>query len=163
MSRTTPHFTEDQFLSAVVDTRDLGPEARHHLAACPACAAAHAGIERELANLTALAHAHTPRPGRQPVVTPAPKVKMPWLKPVAATATCGVIMALWLVIWPPAVRIPLPNGLPLSIEAEMESDRKLIQEIEQLEAYALSGLHAGLFRAPDTFAVDDFINFIAPL
>ena len=160
MNNKNDHLNENRFILAVIDENDLHPNEIDHLAACSVCRAEKKGFERELENLGRVAKDFAPLSKPKPALILNKKNVLRPFRPVFVTGLALTLLTAF-ILWS-TTDVFAPKNITSPHLAEIETDRHLLAEIEDLETFALS---VGYWEIPSEingYMDDDFINFIAP-
>jgi len=160
VNNKSDHLNENRYIFAVIDKNDLHQNEIDHLAACSACRAEKKRFEQELENLGRLAKDFAPLSMKKPVTHLTNIIGFRPLRPIFVTGFVLMLLTAFILWSKPRVFGP-KNIIPLHL-VEMEADRHLMSEIEDLETLALSVSYLEMPSEINGYMDDDFINFIAP-
>ncbi len=160
MKDKNDHLSENRFILAVIDENDLSPTEKEHLMTCSACSAGKKRFERELAYLGRVAKDLAPLSKQKPATILNKKNGLHPFRPVFVTGFALTLLTAF-ILWSTTDVFTPKNTAPPHL-AEIEADRHLMSEIEDLEALALSVSYWEIPSEVNGYMNDDFINFIAP-
>lgn len=159
------HLEEQRIMVSLIDTDDLTPAERDHLANCTACSAFRHRLAAQLDGLADAAVRHTPDRRRRvtlPALEDAPgRGWTGWYVGLAATAA-GVAL-LVVLLWPHLYSGSLRPYGDVSLAAETAADAKLMAEVDDIAEGKLSGPYRNIVPDPGVDEGGDFLDFVAPL
>ena len=157
------HLDEGQMARAVVDSGDLAPRAREHLARCKECREAVSRLELDLESLGRLARQCSPTSAGR-IVFPEEGVhrqRAPgWGLALGSVAI--LCLAAVVFVWSLRLGRTPENGLA-SLTEEMQEDAALLEEIRSLEENPLPRSLLSIAVESSYGLEKDFIEFVVPI
>lgn len=158
------HLSEDEVLRAMIDPSNLDSSRQAHVNACRHCQRQTEALSHRLIRLGQMAKQMTPEPQksfRLPAhSTPVGRWR---LKPAMALGVLGILIFA-VVLWGPRFYYMSPSPGPMVVHT-VESDDRLLQEIDMLVEDALPEQYQRLAALSDDRSVEDLdalIDWVVP-
>jgi anti-sigma factor RsiW len=158
------HLNYDQLLQALVDSADLGGEARTHLEACPGCQRQVTRLVQRYGRLGQMAQKMAPEPAHAFRLPHQQAAGTRWrFKPAMALGMVAAMIVLFTVWWP---RYFGPTDGPVQVAVRnSETDDALMASIDALVDDALPTAYQEVASASESQSVeelDELIDWLVP-
>ncbi len=157
------HLDEEVLIRALVESSDLPPGAREHLARCPECQGEKNRLEQDLEKLGRMARDLSPSPGRE-ILLPEPMEagQRSWGWRFAAGAAVSICLVVLVVSG--SLRLGRsPESVLISLTEEMWEDEGLLQEVRGLQRNPLPMSLRNIAVESISGLDEGFFDFVVPL